>query len=210
MPETPRWCVNADWRVSLVAQQLVAERGVMMRPISEGHALHRLFRGLIDNAFCAEIGVCDPDLTEYIADLLVSFLHVDALHALRAADGSRLFEVAAILDNLTVPETSPVDRLRTHRHVGDYTLFWSGLYPECLRRRRGLAGKDQLLDYVAHGKRCYGIAANLAGEDSTPPASLFSRLSAEFECCCHGLGLVRRGWEDTEPNSAAQVRTLLY
>ena len=67
-----------------------------MKPIAEGHALRRFFRGLIDNTFCAEIGICDPDLTEYIADLLVKFVHVDALYALRRADaGSSSTSTAA-------------------------------------------------------------------------------------------------------------------
>jgi hypothetical protein len=180
-----------------------------MKPISEGHALRRFFRGLIDNAFCAEIGICDPGLTEYITDLLVKFVHVDALCALRRADGKRLTELAAMLDALTGTEADivPADRLRVHRHVGDVALFWSGVYPECLQHRRGLAGRDQLLDYVAQGKRSYSIAAELASEDTRPPASLLNRLGAEFEFCCHGLGLVRRGWEEADPKAA---RTLLY
>ena len=184
-----------------------------MKPISEEHALRRLFRGLIDNVFCAEIGVCDPDLTNYIADLLVSFVHVDALHAVRGSDGARLSDLGAMLDAVTGLDTQAVrgDRLRMHRHVGDFTLFWSGVYPECLRRRRlGLVGRDRLLDYVAQGKRSYEIASQLAGEDTAPSALLLSRLSAEFEFCCHGLGLVRREWEETDPDSAGRVRTLLY
>ena len=110
-----------------------------MKPISEGHTLRRLFKGLIDNAFCVEIGVCDPDLTDYIADLLVGFVHVDALHALRGLDGARLSDLAAMLDAVTGLDTQAGrgDRLRMYRHVGDFTLFWSGVYPECLGRRRG-------------------------------------------------------------------------
>lgn len=194
------------------AGQSAAGRGVVMKPISEGHALRRLFKGLIDNAFCVEIGVCDPDLTDYIADLLVGFVHMDALHALRGLDGARLSDLAAMLDAVTGLDTQAGrgDRLRMYRHVGDFTLFWSGVYPECLGRRRGLVGRDRLLDYVAQGKRSYDIASQLAGEDAAPPASLLSRLSAEFEFCCHGLGLVRRGWEETDPHGAGRVRTLLY
>ena len=67
-----------------------------------------------------------------------------------------------------------------------------------------------MLDYVAQGKRSYEIASQLAGEDTAPSALLLSRLSAEFEFCCHGLGLVRREWEETDPDSAGRVRTLLY
>ena len=183
-----------------------------MKPISEGHALRRLFKGLVENTFCAEIGLCDPVLTDYMAELLVNFVHVDALYALRGADGKRLGELADMLDALTgvAKAVGTTSQVRIHRHVGDFALFWSGVYPECLRRRRGLAGKDHLLDYVAQGKRSYAIASDLADEDATPSSSLLNRLSAEFEFCCHGLGLVRRGWEEADPASAASARALLY
>ena len=51
-----------------------------MLPIREDHPLRRMFTGLLDHAFCAEIGICDPQLTGYLADLLVAFVHIDQLN----------------------------------------------------------------------------------------------------------------------------------
>ncbi len=183
-----------------------------MQPIPEGHALRRLFRGLIDNAFCTEVGLCAPELTDYLADLLVSFVHTDAIYALPGVARGRFRELGDVLVAISTAQqvTGRADRARVHRHVGDFTLFWSGLYPECLRHHRGLAGKDQLLDYVAQGKRCYDIAAQLADADTAPSPTLLNQLSVEFELCCHGLGLVRRGWEESDPGGSGEFRALVY
>jgi len=182
-----------------------------MQPVPENHVLRRLFRGLVDNVFCAEIGLCDPELTEYVAELLVNFTHVDMLCVVRTAEGRPLRQIADLLTHLDCGHdgVSGEEDLLVHRHIGDVALFWSGVYPEGLRRRRGLACKDQLLDYVAQGKRSYAIVSQLADADASPPPALFSRLSREFEFCCHGLGLVRREWEQADP-AAGHDGGLLY
>lgn len=183
-----------------------------MKPIGEDHPLHRLFQGLVENAFCAEVGLCDPELTEYVARMLVDFVHVDRLYALQATDGKPLDQIADMLARLRdgTDGACGEDGLLVHRHIGDFALFWSGVYPERLRHTSGIAHKDRLLDYVAQGKRAYGIASRLADPDDSPPASLFGRLSRDFEFCCHGLGLVRQEWEHTDHDSAGPEGGLLY
>ncbi len=155
-----------------------------------------MFAGLVEHAFCSEVGLCDPRLTDYMADLLVSFTHIDTLNALRDAGGRKLEQAATILA-LTLNEKPEgrVERDRfLHRHIGDFALFWSGVYPEHLRRVVR-DPSDVLLDYVAQGKRSYAIVSELAGDDADPPGSLFQQLSEDFETCVYGLGMVRRSWE---------------
>jgi len=174
--------------------------------------LRRMFQGLVEDAFCAHVGLCCPELTDYLADMLAEFVHVDRLYALRDAAGRPIDQVAdmlALLEFANNAARSGSD-LVVHRHIGDFTLFWSGVYPEYLQRSRGLAFKDRLIDYVRQGKRSYAIASQLAAEKASPPPALLSRLSAEFESCCHGLGLVRRGWEQAEPEQSGLARRLLY
>ena len=44
------------------------------RAIPESHPLHRLFRGLTEYAFMNELGIGDPPLVGYVAELLASFV----------------------------------------------------------------------------------------------------------------------------------------
>jgi hypothetical protein len=166
-------------------------------PIRENHPLKRLFTGLVENAFFTELGLCNPKLVDYVADLLVSFVHIDRLHLLRDAQGRRLDQIglmlAASLEGRPKAEC-PRD-FAVHRHIGDYALFWSGVYPERIRHRQQPTWNDGLIDYVAQGKRSYAIASDLSDDGTIPPAELLRELSRQFESCVHGLGLVRRGWE---------------
>ena len=181
-----------------------------MESISRDHPLRRLFTGLVEYAFCTEVGVCDPTLTGYLTDLLVDFTHVDRLSAIRNAHGKRPEQIAAMLAVLVDERpTDAIERDRSmYRHLGDYSLFWAGVYPEQLRRA-SRNPSDVLLDYVTQGKQSYAIVSRLANEDDAPPPSLFRHLSEDFEYCLYGLGLVRRGWEQSD-QAGATGGELLY
>lgn len=182
-----------------------------MREISRNHPLRRHMAGLVEQAFCADVGMCDPRLTDYVSDLLVDFIHIDTLRAIRNNQGKRLEEIATallLLSQETPPRGAERDRL-LYRQIGDYTLFWAGLYPEQLRRSTQLP-TDLLLDYVTQGKHSYAIVSKLADEDDAPPSSLFRHLSEDFEMCLHGLGLIRRGWEENYGRARESGGDLLY
>ncbi len=168
----------------------------MTREIPRSHPLHRLFRGLTESMFMAELGIGDPGLVGYVADLLARFVPGENLGKVRDAQGRRLTQVAAMIAEA---ESSPDDdrRRECHRHVGDYTLFWTGVYPEALGQLRSFSSADHLIDFQAQGKRSYYLASTLGAEE----APVLRRLSEEFELCAFGLSRVRREWErpDAEP-----------
>lgn len=140
--------------------------------------------------------MCEPALTDYVSELLVSFIHVDRLQVLRNAADKRPEQVAAMLAVAledAPASTSERDRLM-YRHIGDFTLFWAGLYPEQLKLTRRNQS-DVLVNYVSQGKRSYAIVSELATDQDRPPSRLFKLLSEDFEYCLYGLNLVRKSWE---------------
>ncbi|MCP4589828.1 MAG: hypothetical protein GY842_03715 [bacterium] len=183
-----------------------------MLPTPENHPLKRLFAGLVEDAFYAQMGVCDPELVDYLAGLLAAFTHIDTVKNLPEADGAHLDQLALMLAASLEGEPASVfpREFSVHRHIGDYALFWSGLYPERLRLTCRPTWSDGVRDYVAQGKRSYAIASDLGDPDSAPPSRLLRRLSDEFEACVHGLGLVRRGWEHDEGPEGNTGGELLY
>jgi hypothetical protein len=80
--------------------------------------------------------------------------------------------------------------------VGDYTLFWSGLYPEAVERLRKPGRADQFVDFRAAGKQAYWLASTLEPDDAAEERLLFERLSRDYDLCVEGLGEVRRAWSD--------------
>src|SRR6476646_9718994 len=120
--------------------------------------LRLYFSGLTEHTFMADLGVADPPLIDYLSALLSRFVHVDAIYKLRAA-GRRLEEVAEMLMEVeSLPPEGRTSR-EMHRHIGDFTLFWTGVYPEVLKRMRSSLHRDQFIDYCEQGKRSYYIAS---------------------------------------------------
>ena len=159
------------------------------------HPLRRLFTGLTEQTFMNTLGLADPPLTDYLSELLSRFIHLDAVYRLRGAQGKRLEEVA---DMVIEAEGLPPEgrtRREVYRHIGDFTLFWTGVYPEALRRLRSIESKDHFIDYCAQGKRSYYIASTFEDGPFKEEAPVLRRLSEEFELCAYGLNQVRREWE---------------
>ena len=107
------------------------------------HPLRRLFAGVTEVTFQTQLGVADPNLIDYLSALLSRFVHVDVLHRLRNAAGRRLDQVAdMVAEAVDLPPEGRTAR-EMHRHIGDFALFWTGVYPEALasaavRRLQGL------------------------------------------------------------------------
>lgn len=168
----------------------------MVWNVDEDHPLRKLFRGLVEQVFYSDLGLCDPRVTDYVAGLLAGFVHVDRIYALRNVDGERIRELSRMEADAWLGREIDVEtRSRTvNRFIGDFTLFWTGVYPESLRPRN--AGTDRLAEFLLQGKNSYAVAGELSDRDSDPPNDLLLRLSHDFEACVHGLQLVRGGWEN--------------
>jgi hypothetical protein len=93
------------------------------------------------------------------------------------------------------PHVGDTERRRLiNKYIGDFTLFWTGVYPENLHAEQR-TGADRLREYLLQGRRSYAIASELTRREDLPPADVLQHLSEEFECCVHALHLVREGWE---------------
>lgn len=154
--------------------------------------IDRFFRGLTEHAFHARLGIVDPPLVDYVSLLLVRFIRNDEIRSLSHQSPAILDDVT---DMLSAVQQAPADAAREeYRHIGDYTLFWSGLYPEALRRFQHPTRQDHLLDYRAAGKKAYWIASTLEPADAAKERDLLARLSHDYDLCVEGLAEVRRAW----------------
>lgn len=170
-------------------------------------ALQRFFAGLAEQTFEGRLGVADPALIDYLATLLARFVHSDTIYAIRTLGGKRLEEVATML--VEADQRLGDSQREVHRHIGDFTLFWTGVYPEALTRLQALDRRDHLLDYQTQGKRAYYIASTIRSQDNDDECQVLERLSQEFEMCVYGLGEIRREWERQAPD-AAESSTRLW
>jgi hypothetical protein len=179
--------------------------------ISDQHPLRLLFTELVRETFGGQLGVNDPGLPEYVANMLVDFTHRDQLFRLRNARGRRLEEVAEMMmeGDVSLNAASFEREREVHKHIGDFTLFWSGVYPEMLRFFRAATRRDHLLDYVEQGRKSYGIAATFDYGAYHEEALVLKRLSERFELCMFGLNMVRQELDALRDPQIQSVKRLL-
>ena len=169
-----------------------------MAPVlTSEHQLKNLFSGLAEQTFEVEYGIADPPLIDYLSNMLVRFVRLDAVFAIRDEVGRRLDQVVDMLHEAECREAEP--RREVHRHIGDFTLFWTGVYPEKLLQLKQLDRPDCWVNYSETGKRCYLIASEYTEESHREEAQVLRRLSMLYDTCREGLYRVRREW-DTRPS----------
>ena len=178
--------------------------------ISRDHALRRLFHDLVRRHLFHGAHLNDPAVAEYISGVLTDFTHVDNLYRIRNARARRLEEVAELLiESNPLLEAQSFDREReVRKHIGDFTLFFTGLFPEAvatLPRLRPLS-LDAFVDYVKAGKESYAVVAAFNVFEYREEAPLFRRLSERFEQCVFGLNLAKRELQEMQSDLYRQVR----
>lgn len=173
------------------------------------HPLRRMFAGLAEHTFINTLGLGDPAVVDYLSALLLRFIHMDDVYRLRDTQGRRLEEVADMLLEAQALPAAGRTRREIYRHIGDFALFWTGVYPEALRRLRSAFSKDQLLDYTEQGKRSYYLASTFEDDPYRAEAPVLRKLSDEFELCAYGLHQVRMEWQRSQPGPSEQINRQL-
>jgi len=81
------------------------------------------------------------------------------------------------------------DREReVRKHIGDWTLFFAGLFPEAINRwRLRRMSVDSIVDYVRAGKESYYIVSEFDQFEYKKFAAFFKKMSEQFETCVLGL-----------------------
>lgn len=179
--------------------------------ISDDHPIRELFSSLVQRTFYRQVGLSEPALTRYVADMLVDFTHQDQVFRIRDSRGRRIEEVAEMMmeGDVALNATSFDREREVHKHIGDFTLFWTGVYPEMLRHFRAATRADHLIDYVSQGRKSYQIASTFEFGEYAEEAPVLRRLSDQFEVCMYGLHLVRKELETYGSPEMQAVRRLL-
>lgn len=169
--------------------------------------LDRFFAGLSEYVFHSQLGVVDTQVVDYVSELLIRFTRLDSLAKVRQPDGKPATEVVSMVAEaeMRIGEA----RRDVHRHIGDYTLFWSGVYPESLREMQGKDKQDHFVSYCAQGKKAYKIASSIETDQEAVPSSLLQRMSEQFEMCAYGLREIRREWERRDNGGRGDVPLVL-
>jgi len=170
----------------------------MKRDVSGDHPIRHYFVEALHDSFNRELGLENSeDVEAYIGDLLVDFMSFDNVYGIHDSFGQPVETIAEmIVEGDIRGNAMSFDREReVHRHIGDFLLFWSGLFPEFLKQMRSPGSKDMLLDPVRQGRFSYHVVSTFEHGAYAHEAPIFKKLSDEFEQYRYGLALVRASFE---------------
>jgi hypothetical protein len=168
--------------------------------IPESHPLEKFFIELVGRHYAEEIGIRDPQIVNYVASLLTEFCEVEQLLKIRTADGRALNDLGELLieSNPVYGPAPSFDRERqVRKHIGDYALFFTGMFPESINHFRLRKQRvENFIDWIRAGKESYYIVSKFDCFEYTKVAPLFASLSSHFEQCVYGLNRVKNDLQE--------------
>ena len=170
--------------------------------IPESHPLQQLFEDLVGRHYAEEIGIRDPQIVAYVSHLLAEFCDAEQLFKIRNTFNRPLSDVGEMLleaDPVYGPASSFDRERQVRKHIGDYILFFAGMFHESinhfrLRRQR----LENLVDWVKAGKESYYIVSKFEHFEYAKVAPLFASLSKNFEECVYGLNMVKNDLQEMQ------------
>ena len=143
-----------------------------------------------------ELGINDPQVTRYVADVLTDFAKSDNLYRVRSRSGRKLDSVVEILAATEAEPSGESSLMRERRHrkyLGDYTLFMSGFFRTHVER-------GGFLDYyLKEGRRSYWTVSELDLSLYRTGFLMFQELSEKFEYFSGALDYMQKAYFAPEP-----------
>ena len=170
----------------------------MKGDMSAGHPIREFFATAVQENIGKKLGLTDVEGVEsYLTEMLVRFMHQDGIYAIKDSSGRRVTRLTDMVaeGDIRLKADSFEREREVHRHIGDFLLFWSGLFPESLPHVAMPCSADGLLDPVGQGRMSYYVASTFDYAPHTREAKVFRVLSDRFDDYRHGLSLIRARFE---------------
>jgi hypothetical protein len=149
--------------------------------VSESNPLHRLFTEIVGRNY-EEVGVPSAEVQGYVATLLTEFC-----------------EMLLESDPVYGPAPSFDRERQVRKHIGDYALFFTGMFPEAINWNRLRRSRmENLVDFVKAGKESYYIVSKFEYFEYAKVAPLFRNMARDFELLVYGLNQVKNDLEEMQ------------
>ena len=190
-----------------------------------------LFRAVLERQHCLRIspqlyfyvlvrqvfrqsGILGRDVADYVAEMLAEFSQVERTRFRppgQPASGNCFFEMLAALQS-----ADDTTRFLIRAHIGNYSLFLSGVFPERIRFQEERRGAPGLRYYEGLGRASYRVASGHRLARKYDVDGIFNTLAERFEetrCALNDLadrlvslgdggasveGLLRKAFASTE------------
>ena len=150
-----------------------------------------------------DVGVSDRKLCDYVASLLETFSRVNGLHAPHLGDDRGRQYVSDMLIALT--RATPEQAFLLRAHVGNYSLFITGIFHENTQHR-SLRGAPDLAFYEQIGRTNYQLVASHATARRCELSGIYEELADRF----HEVRLALNRLSEQLLNLDDEVNTSLF
>lgn len=154
------------------------------------YRLERFFYWAVRRSF-HDLSITNLGIINYIISLLTEFARTDNLYRIKNAQGQRIETIVEMLLEAKNSSTVSSDKenLREReirKHVGDYSLFMTGIFKEYVERHA-------FLDfYLEEGKRAYLFVFDFDREHYISGSTIFFELSRRFEFYAGALHYMKK------------------
>jgi len=162
-----------------------------MKKETDNPTLFKFFQKYLKAAL-TDLNLYNSQLVDYLAGVATRFARTERLFALKDLSGQRLTTVVEML--LEAEEHAhpfsehfnPNEELRIRQHIGDYTMFMTGLFREYIQH----LGVMDL--YFKKGKESYWAVSELEEMSHRKDYPLFAMLARRFEHLSGGMDYMKK------------------
>ncbi|MBI2192575.1 MAG: hypothetical protein HYU36_11385 [Planctomycetes bacterium] len=122
----------------------------------------------------------DRQLVSYLANMISAFSRSPRMFQVADGDEQLHYYLVDLVQHCQ--ESDPVRRFWIYCHIGNYTLFLTGLFPEFIEHRYKVLGRPVDENYyIDFGKTYYGLASDHPLSRRSELDTVFTQLSSGFE-----------------------------
>jgi|SRR5438477_6650052 len=164
-------------------RDLILDDEALLRALLESRgclrvSTHFYFYILVRHVFDRS-GIRERDVADYVAEVLAEYSRTEQLECKVKGQPKSLdyfFEMLAALQT-----ADDVTSFYIRAHIGNYSLFFSGIFPDRIRFRAEFRGFPDLRYYEALGKSSYRVASDHRLARKYDLARVFDVLAERFE-----------------------------
>ena len=162
---------------------------------TETHPLESFFHQAVRATFVDKLDLNDPELIDYVTQVLCEFSEPGKLHRLKddmGRDVETLDEMLRAADPIYGTAASFDEERAVRKYIGDYAMFVAGTRMDAVESAPQYQTDRPIVDELIRvGKESYFIVSRFDVFEYEKQAPLFARLSECLDRCVLGLALIR-------------------
>jgi hypothetical protein len=152
--------------------------GALLRDPRGAHASFALFAYVMVRHALRQAGESDRGLADYVSAIVIHFGFRDRAHRIAESDDEIYHALVELVADLDDPD--PRRSFLVQTHLGNYSLWLSGIFPDHIEQRWRRRGGPDLEYYEEMGRRGFQLAADHRLAEAHGLARLYANASERF------------------------------